>query len=943
MNKCILFILLAFYLPPATSHAQTSRWYSYAQYLTNEGYFVDSTKLTIWSDTSALIPYGVPATYLLNHMTSAAMSFSPVLSTWNDPALFGSTIAVGPTDAYTIDSVRIRGSYFRNNAKTTPIDTIFISFVYGNGTTSSNLQFAYFASAWAPFIMTDYGTDTLSFFMVDCDTVKDVASNFPGISPGPYVQYITLTHTDTATNFDRYIKLTTPFPVPAGNSAVMSLSFKSGDASFTHFDTVLYASGAAKYGLFQPRLKYNSDGAGTPQFAPYSRLDSNAGFFKDGSIGADQNGWTGVYIPMWAWNSAGGASALQYPDFDFHISCPTCSSTNPISGTAHVCVGAATSLSSSPGGGTWSSSNTGIATVGSTTGLVTGVSGGTVNISYTTSGSSSYVVVTVNTLPTVGSITGGSAVCVTDSILLADSPTGGTWSSSVPSVATVTASTGWVTGVGVGIAGISYTASNSCGSTTVVHIVTVNVFGAGSVSGIPSLCTGASYTFTDGVASGVWSSSSTGVATVNSGGMVTGISTGTATISYTVTNACGTADATAVVSVDVAPAVGPITGTLTLCSGLTTPLTDATPGGTWSSITPGVATIGTSGTVTGVSAGISAISYTITSGCGASAAIAIVTVTATPVASGISGPSAVCIGSSITLTDASPGGTWTSGSTGIATIGSTTGFVTGIAAGTARITYTISNSCGTATTTTNIAVSTAPSAGTITGATNLCVTTSTTLSDLVTGGTWNATNGHAFISSTGTVLGVTAGVDTMIYTVTSTCATTSTAIATLVLTVNPAPDAGSITGPDSVCITHSITLSDAISGGTWTASNSNAFVSSTGVVLGVTIGTDNVTYTTTNFCGSASAEALITISDCTTGTINLPINEYTLYPNPAQNNITITASTNIEKVLISNIFGQEVFVGKYNSQNIMINIDRLIAGVYLIKINDAKVYKLIKQ
>ena len=942
MNKFILFLLISLFFISKESQAQSKRWYSYAQYLKNNTLAVDSFDINIWSNDTGIIcdlsggsPY-----YYTCYYNSVGMSFAPVLSNWDDITQYGSTIKVQPVDAYIVDSVRVHGAYRRNPLRTATVDTLILSFVYGDGNNSTNLQERTITSGPGYDIMSLYGYDTLHILSMAYDSIKNVAKNFTGVATPAYIQKVLLYAADTALNFDRSVVLTTPLSVPAGYCAAVGLSFKSGDPTYYLGDTVEYATGGYKYGSFLPAILYAGD-ATSADFAHYDPIDSNVGYFIQGRLYDPK--FPEQYGPTFEWwGGPGTAAVIQYPEIDFHISCATCSANDTIAGTKHVCLGSTTDLSYSPGGGTWSSNSAGIASV-SPSGVVTGVSLGTATISYFFSGHYATTTVTVDSPPTAGSIAGPLAVCITDSILLVDLTAGGVWSSSVPAVATVNASTGWVTGISGGITGISYTNSNACGSVSVVQVITVNTLSAGSVSGTPTLCTGAFYTFTDGTGGGVWSSSSTGVAIVGSTGVVTGIGTGTATISYTVSNACGTAYASAVVSVNVSPAVNPISGTMTVCSGLTTSLTDATPIGAWSSTSTGIATISTAGTVTGVTGGTATISYTITTACGAAAATAIVTVTTTPVAGGISGPSAVCIGSSITLTDASPGGTWTSGSTGIATIGSTTGFVTGIAAGTARITYTISNSCGTATTTTNIAVSTAPSAGTITGATNLCVTTSTTLSDLVTGGTWNATNGHAFISSTGTVLGVTAGVDTMIYTVTSTCATTSTAIATLVLTVNPAPDAGSITGPDSVCITHSITLSDAISGGTWTASNSNAFVSSTGVVLGVTIGTDNVTYTTTNFCGSASAEALITISDCTTGTINLPINEYTLYPNPAQNNITITASTNIEKVLISNIFGQEVFVGKYNSQNIMINIDRLIAGVYLIKINDAKVYKLIKQ
>lgn len=56
--------------------------------------------------------------------------------------------------------------------------------------------------------------------------------------------------------------------------------------------------------------------------------------------------------------------------------------------------------------------------------------------------------------------------------------------------------------------------------------------------------------------------------------------------------------------------------------------------------------------------------------------------------------SVTTIGSSITLSNATTGGTWSSSATSVATVGSS-GIVTGVAEGTATISYTVSNACGT--------------------------------------------------------------------------------------------------------------------------------------------------------------------------------------------------------------------------------------------------------
>ena len=65
-----------------------------------------------------------------------------------------------------------------------------------------------------------------------------------------------------------------------------------------------------------------------------------------------------------------------------------------------LCVGATITLSDPFTGGTWSSSNTAVGTVGSSTGIVGGISSGAVTISYTSTSDTITFSVTVNPLPT---------------------------------------------------------------------------------------------------------------------------------------------------------------------------------------------------------------------------------------------------------------------------------------------------------------------------------------------------------------------------------------------------------------------------------------------------------------------------------------------------------------------------------------------------------------
>jgi hypothetical protein len=106
------------------------------------------------------------------------------------------------------------------------------------------------------------------------------------------------------------------------------------------------------------------------------------------------------------------------------------------------------------------------------------------------------------------------------------------------------------------------------------------------------------------------------------------VSAGTATISYTATGSYGAGTTTRIVTVNALPNAGTITGTATVTAGSTTTLSNATTGGAWSSSATGVATVGSTGVVSGVAAGTATISYTVTNGCGSAVATRVVTVSA---------------------------------------------------------------------------------------------------------------------------------------------------------------------------------------------------------------------------------------------------------------------------------------------------------------------------
>jgi hypothetical protein len=187
---------------------------------------------------------------------------------------------------------------------------------------------------------------------------------------------------------------------------------------------------------------------------------------------------------------------------------------------------------------------------------------------------------------------------------------------------------------------------------TATKVITINAIPTvAAIGGASTVCVGATTTLTDATPSGVWSSSaSTSIATINASGVVTGVAVGSTTVTYTVTTNGCVGSATKSVSINSVPTVAAITGTTTICTGGTTTLADVTPSGVWNSATTSVATIGASGIVTGVSAGTSTISYSVTVGGCTGVANTVVTVNPTSPTPTAQANTQIALGASITLT-----------------------------------------------------------------------------------------------------------------------------------------------------------------------------------------------------------------------------------------------------------------------------------------------------
>ncbi|MBW0162175.1 MAG: Ig-like domain-containing protein [Sediminibacterium sp. Gen4] len=270
---------------------------------------------------------------------------------------------------------------------------------------------------------------------------------------------------------------------------------------------------------------------------------------------------------------------------------------NAISGANEVCHGSTTTFTNTTPGGTWSSGDNSIATVDAS-GIVTGVAVGTTTINYSVSNvcgttivSKSITVRPRTVLPAIGGLNG---VCRGKTITLTNAQSGGTWSSSDASIATIN-SAGLVTGVNPGSVTITYTYVNvyNCVSTVTK---TVTVWALPTI-GVTATVNATSAIFTaTGASTYAWSSGeNTAVITKPMS------STATYTVTGTDGNGC---DNTAQYAVNSTPNTGATSINSTLgtdfCNGSTATLT-ATAGDSyyWSTgATTQSITVGTSGTYT---------------------------------------------------------------------------------------------------------------------------------------------------------------------------------------------------------------------------------------------------------------------------------------------------------------------------------------------------------
>jgi PKD repeat protein len=385
---------------------------------------------------------------------------------------------------------------------------------------------------------------------------------------------------------------------------------------------------------------------------------------------------------------------------------------------------------------------------------------------------------------------------------------------------------------------ITLTASNTCGTNTVIKTITVN--GAPTtptaITGPTSVAIGGVIGLSNATSGGVWSSANTAVATINNYGIVTGIAVGNTLITYIVANTCGTT------SIDM-----PLT-VLAANSNCITPLANFTINTNTQCLVGNNFTFSNSASGTALAynwkfgdgtmansandshtftqAGVYNVKLIVSNTCGTDSITKTVTVNAAPTQpQAITGNNSIATGGTTTLSSTTTGGVWSSSNTSIATV-SANGLVTGIVSGSATITYTLTNTCGSA------------SASKIVLVSQPCVPSSSTTTASICDGTSYTFNGTAYTAAGTYVAHLTnaAGCDSM---------------ATLVLAIKQ-PTSSTTTA--SICAGNSYTFNGTVysTAGAYVAHLTNAVGCDSAATLILTVQQPTSSITTASICAGSA-------------------------------------------------------------------------------------------
>ena len=301
----------------------------------------------------------------------------------------------------------------------------------------------------------------------------------------------------------------------------------------------------------------------------------------------------------------------------------------------------------------------------------------------------------------------------------------------------------------------------------------------------------------------------------------------------------------------------------------------------------------------------------------------VVTINPLPVVAAITGLSSVKVGSAISLTNTTAGGSWSSSNAAVASI-SSAGVVTGIAVGNTIITYSYTNNNGcsnSSNVTISVEAATNPTQSptiTASGNTGFCMGDSVVL-------TSSENNGNQWYKDGAIIANATAKTYTAKASGSYTVVVNSVSSAGTTITINPLPVVNPISGTTQVNVGASITLTNTTTGGSWQSSNINiATINGSGIVNGLAIGTTTVVYSLTNSNG-----CIKTVSTTIT-VVAAPIITPTISSNGITNfcagsSIVLTSSENVgnqwykDGTLIANATAKTYTASTTGAYTVMVN------------------------
>lgn len=454
---------------------------------------------------------------------------------------------------------------------------------------------------------------------------------------------------------------------------------------------------------------------------------------------------------------------------------------------------------------------------------------------------------TVNPRPVI-TITGDNNICAGETTTLMASGTG-QWISETPSLISIN-NQGVALGLSQGVASVAFIHGTS-GCKSESKLITVKTKPNVAITGPNGICIDRTTTLSP-TSGGVWSSDNIIVAAVENDGTVTGLREGSAQFRFLADNGCFS-NLTPPVTVHPTP-VATITGNDRICAfgGMTT--LSPSSGGSWTvSSNNLVATVSSTGLVTGLNPGSATFTFTSGFGCVSLPSPPVYVLQKPNLA--ISGPDKICVGQqSMVTSDMS--GTWISNFPDIASV-SPNGIITGLSAGDATFTFESVNGCQNAI---SPVVKVMPLPNIQTTDLDICIGSATTLSFNLNG-TWAAFPNGIIQINDQTLLPLNIGQTKLVFT----AANTGCKSDTIVATVHPIPDV-LVSGLDTICVGTSTLVTPSL-GGIWTSNNTSiASVTTNGVVTGIAEG--SVTF---NFIQTSTGCAATSPNIVVKGSLNLQV------------------------------------------------------------------------